>query len=146
MRVYLVPIVALALALGGCKKASPVGTWTSSETVNGINFNPEVTFNADGTFKSVSKVANGPNTLTATDTGNWTLDGDKLTIKMTDVDWQFSGTDQARIQKAQERVREKKQQIIDESNKNPTETIKWNGNDEFSADEQGKTTVYHRKS
>lgn len=115
--------------------------------VGGLTFEPTVTFNEDGSFvsKSVASAPNGKATITSTDTGTWKLEGDKLTTHFADVNWEFGGVDKDRLEKARDRFAGRKQQILDSLNQHPPDVIHWNGSDEFSSLEDGKTVTYHRK-
>ena len=149
MRLLSVSIVlAGMLCFSGCKKASPlVGTWETQSSLVNVPLQSELTFDANGTFKDVTTSAKpgAPAKLTATDTGTWKLEGNQLTTKVTDVDWQFTGSNPAFLQKARDRFLANKDKILASANEHPTETITWKGNDEFSYTDQGKTDTFHRK-
>jgi len=148
MRAYAALLV-LALFVGvGCKKGSPlVGTWSADSTVLNMPAHSDATFNADGTCTSVTKVQrpDGKGGFTATDKGTWTLTGDQLTEKVTDVDWQFFGGAPDKLAEANATFARQKPNIIAEANKNPTETIKWEGDDQYSYTRDGVTYTYRRK-
>jgi hypothetical protein len=102
-------------------------------------------FGEDGKFV-MKTVASGPNgtSVTSTDTGTWTLAGDKLTHHVDDVQWDFSGPD-AVVARARQRFQQNRSKIIANVNKDPTETIAWTGNDEFTAtDSSGHKETFHR--
>lgn len=146
MRVSHLPIFAICL-LAGCKAASPfVGKWNSQSDLLGIPMTSVTDHNADGTFKTVSTMQRGSNaaSLVVTDTGTWKLDGDKLTIVIKDIDWKVSGTTADLAKKAMDRFASSKAQMIQQANASPARTLKWNGNDEFSVSDNGKTFTYRR--
>jgi len=137
------------LTFSGCKKESPlVGTWETESNLMSVPLRSVLTFNADGSFKDVTTSGNTSQskvTLTATDVGTWKLEDNKLTTKVTSVDWQFTGSNTALIQRAQDRFNHNKEQILASANEHPTETITWKGNDEFSYTHEKVTAVFHRK-
>jgi len=146
-RVFILGLVLL-VALGGCKKGSPiVGTWHSQSTVMNLPAYTDETFNADGTFSQVTNVGKegAPASLVVTDKGTWTLEGDKLTEKLEDTDWQFSGPNAAKLDAARSFFQQNKAQIIKDANKEPTVPIKWEGEDKYTFTRKGETTICRRK-
>lgn len=145
---FFVLSLGLALLGGGCKKNPPiVGTWVSESEILNTPAAMEGTYEADGTCHSVTSLnrADGKGGLTATDKGTWTLEGDKLTEKIVDIDMKFTGPDAAAVKKANDLFAQKKAEVIADANKEPTETIKWEGNDQFSYTRDGKTYTFKRK-
>lgn len=142
-------LIGSVLFLGGCKQetASIVGNWTCQSDLMGMDLQITADYLADGSFKSVSKAQPAPNQpiVTATDTGTWKLEGDRLTILLTDVDWKFSGGSEAMRKRAETRFASSKPTILDQSNAHPTRTIRWNGRDEFSYSQESKTYTYRRQ-
>lgn len=142
-------LALLTALLIGCN-ASPsfVGVWTCESAVMTLDTKTVTEHKADGTFKSVTTTQKSPDGayLTATDTGTWKLDGNKLTQLYTDIDWKFSGGKPEVMKRASQRFKEVKPTVIAESNRAGTGTISWKGNDEFEyVDKAGKKYIYRRQ-
>ncbi len=141
-------LLILAILPAGCQSASPsmIGKWTCQTDLMGMDLAITAEYLADGTFKSVSQTQPGGNEpkLTATDTGTWKLDGDRLTVVLTDVDWKFSGANAEAIKRGEARFASSKATILQQANAQPTRVIRWSGSDEFSYSQEDKTYTYHR--
>lgn len=139
----------VAILLVGCKSnPSFVGKWNSESEVMAIGTKTISEHNADGTFKSVTVTQQSPGgaSLTATDSGTWKLDGDKLTLLYKDVDWKFAGTKPEALKRAAKRFKEAKPTIIAEANRAGAGKIVWKSNDEFEyMDKEGKKYTYRRQ-
>lgn len=148
----LVLLGVVGFALVGCApKADPfVGTWESSSTVGGLSAEIASTFNADHTF-SVVTVATVPGAQKATfkisHSGTWSSEGkDKLTTKIDKLDLDGSGLPaQMQPMFATTKTPEAKAKMLKDMNAEPTATVTWTGNDEFSAQAQGQKVTFKRK-
>jgi hypothetical protein len=138
-------VVLCAFSLVACQKASPlIGSWeTSTDGVTGATGTTRLTF-ADGGKLTAETKLSGKNglSLTATDTGTWKLEADKMTVHIDDTGWKFAGPG---ADKADAKFKENRDKVLANANENPTETIAWTNNDEFTlTDPKGTKKPYRR--
>lgn len=126
-----VAVVALALVLGGCRKANTVvGTWDiTNQAGSTMSFNSDGTFNAQGSLQG----------LTVTQKGTYTADEKNLNLTFNDVSV-TSATDPSKAKLAQGLLGALKGKTVGSG-------ITWKDSDHFSIapHEGGPTQEFSRK-
>jgi len=147
----LLPIFALAtiaLVASGCHKQDPlIGSWTGNSSLSGTSQTMTLNISPDGTYSEdiLNSRPNFPVRLVVHDKGTWKPAGPgKYDFRITDTDWVTEGATSEKTAKARARFESRKAKIIAESNKEPTVSIAWSGNDKFTLTESTMTETFTR--
>ncbi|MBI5705991.1 MAG: hypothetical protein HZC36_03260 [Armatimonadetes bacterium] len=148
-RSFVVVALCVLASLGCGGQSDIVGSWTceseivvkdSTFPVKGID-----TFSMDGSYRSVARIESARGrTLVSSQTGTWTLTGNKLTETITDVHWDVEGV-VAGAEAIKARLMKNRDQIIKEANDNGHYVITWVTKNCFSYVSNKKKYVYYRK-
>ncbi len=139
-------LLAMGMVMvAGCHRGSPLtGSWEG--TTNWRTSGHQITFTSDGKFRMTDSADPSATVdVTANSSGTWRLEGNKLYLLCSEVNWKFTGTDPEKVAKSQARYEQLKDTILKNSKNMPPMTISWNGPDEFSfSPSQAIVVTYHR--